>query len=395
MALCKTLFLVCQSLVVGEVLRIPLHKRTNLPWKDIMSARMQQGLRVGASSDGHTLPVSDYKDTLYTAKIMVGTPGREEDVIFDTGSSNLWVPNKQPKGVDRLHQKHTYNHAESSTYKSDGTPFHIQYGSGPVAGFLSVDDIAFGGLTMKSYKFAEVNDMTGLGQLYTQTPMDGILGMAFDSIAQDHCPTPMRTLVDSGAISDAVFAFYMGPNGKSELVLGGVDEAHYQGEFQYIPLNAETYWQVHLNNLKVNGKKIGGLFKTQNAFVDSGTSLLTGPVADVEAICQGMGAKINRQLGLFALDCDKVASAPNVTFTLGGGWKDEGTDFVLEAKDLLLDDLKVGSVCGLAIAPGGGPWILGDVFMRKYYVKFDWGQKRLGIALSTAGLASSSDTIVV
>jgi len=390
----KTLFLLGQSLAVGEVLRIPLNKRENPQWKEILSARMQHGLQVGASDDGHTLPVSDFKDSLYTAKIKVGTPGVEETVIFDTGSSNLWVPNKQPKGVESLKEKHVYNHDSSSTYKADGTGFHIQYGSGPVAGFLSVDDVSFGGLTMKGYKFAEVNEMTGLGKNYLESPMDGILGMAFDSIAQDHCPSPMRTLVESGALTDPVFAFYLGPNG-NELVLGGVDKAHYQGDFQYIPLSAETYWQVHLNSLKINGKKIGGLFATQSAFVDSGTSFLVGPAADLQALIKEMGAKLDQEHGMFALECDKVESAPNVTFTLGGGWEEEGTDFTLEAKDLLVDSLKFGSTCGLAIQPGGDQWILGDVFMRKYYVQFDYGQKRLGIAPSTAGLARSSDTIVV
>jgi len=42
--------------------------------------------------------------------------------------------------------------------------------------------------------------------------------------------------------------------------------------------------------------------------------------------------------------------------------------------------------------PPGAPWILGDVFMRKYYVTFDWGNKRMGFAKSRN---SAEKTIVV
>jgi hypothetical protein len=93
----------------------------------------------------------------------------------------------------------------------------------------------------------------------------------------------------------------------------------------------------------------------------------------------------------YQVDCS--ATLPDLSFTLGG------KDYSLKQADLILG--QSGSSCILGLmgvdvpAPRGPLWILGDVFMRKYYVQFDWGNKQLGFALSKASESTDKKATVV
>jgi hypothetical protein len=377
----------------SALFRIPLKKIPDNPLRGFKSLEsgcggqegegVETGRPIGSRFDPGNksyINIDDFMNAQFYGEISVGNPPQPVKVIFDTGSSNLWVPNKKP--IFTRHQ--IYKHEKSTTYSRNGTIFKIEYGSGPVSGFFSRDDVHLGELVLKSYNFAEVDNTKGLGPAYYIGKFDGILGLGWDSIVVGGGPSPFSALVASNQLEKPEFAFYLGNMEEGELVLGGTNPEHYEGKFTLVPLISQTYWEVRLNGITVEKERIGD---TTRAIVDSGTSLLAGPVKEVRRIAQLLGAT-PLIAGEWAIDCEKAKTAPSIVFKLGDA------EFKLDAVDYVLD---MQGVCLLGLmginipAPNGPLWILGDVFMRKYYTVFDWGQKQLRIAKSTRHSGRSKD----
>ena len=170
-----------------------------------------------------SIVVNDYMNAQYYATAGVGTPTQEFSMIFDTGSANLWVPNKKP-----FLTKHSlYDHTKSSTYKANGSTFSILYGSGPVSGYYSRDTFSVDTMQVPDYLFAEVNSTKGLGIAYYLAKFDGILGLGWGAISVDHVATPLEGLITAGALTTESFAFYLGNQSAGELTFGGTDPKHY------------------------------------------------------------------------------------------------------------------------------------------------------------------------
>lgn len=104
------------------------------------SASFSNGyLRTGT---GESVSLKNYGDAQYFGTVTIGSPPQSFQMIFDTGSSNLWVPKRGCRNCGRrvFQSKSKYNRNLSQTYKPDGGIFNIEYGSGGVSGFFSVDD---------------------------------------------------------------------------------------------------------------------------------------------------------------------------------------------------------------------------------------------------------------
>ena len=231
-----------------KVHKIPLYKRTKSEINERYLQQLQgldetnHHLRGANQDERHLLigneHVSVFKQVYYYGKISIGTPPQTFEVVFDTGSSDLWIPQV---GCVYCAGKDTYNHNLSSTYTPVDGELNITYGDGSnVTGMLSMDDVTIGDLVVKKQVFAEIHDLTGFSvDEYLLDPNDGLLGLAFPAnSAATGAKVFFENMIEQNLLDQPVFSLYLGDNGPGELTLGGWDTKKFQGEIYKVPLSS-------------------------------------------------------------------------------------------------------------------------------------------------------------
>ena len=322
------------------------------------------------------VPLTNYMNAQYFGDIELGTPPQKHTVIFDTGSSNLWVPSSKCRSLACFRHRR-YNSDKSSTFAANGTEFAIRYGTGAVQGFVSNDVLSLGGLKTQ-VDFGEATRMPGLVFLFGK--FDGILGLGYPSIAVQKVVPPLYQLVDAKVLDEAMFSFFMNraedaryPTGV--MTLGGYDSKYFTGNITWAPVTRKAYWEVAIQKVKLGDEdmdiKLGGA-------IDTGTSLIGMPKAQAAKLNSRIGA-IKLPTGQYWVNCTTIDDLPDLSLTMGN------KEFKLTAKDYVLNlqGQCISSFMGFDIpAPAGPLWIVGDAFMRSWYTIYDMKNDRVGFAKS-------------
>nr|BAU16177.1 cathepsin E [Cynops pyrrhogaster] len=331
------------------------------------------------SAQGTNEPLINYMDVEYFGEISIGSPPQNFTVIFDTGSSNLWVPSVYC--VSKACEQHSrFQPSQSSTYSAEGRSFSLQYGTGSLTGVIGVDQVTVQGISVANQQFGE--SVSEPGNTFVDAGFDGILGLAYPSLAVGGCTPVFDNMMDQNLVALPLFSVYMNRNPNSpvggELIFGGIDSSHFLGELNWVPVTAQGYWQIKLDNIKV-GDEVAFCQDGCQAIVDTGTSMITGPPADIVELQDQIGATAVD--GEYDVNCNNLNEMPDITFNING------LEYTITPEKYTLSEDSEGTYCnmsdfkGLDIPPPAGPlWILGDVFIEQFYSAFDRGNDRVGLA---------------
>jgi cathepsin E len=254
------------------------------------------------------IPLENYDQMQFFGSIGVGSPPQHFQVIFDTGSSDIWLP--ETKCNDCAGSRR-YHAAISRSHEALDEPFRLEYGSGNASGRVVREQISlFGGADVLTLSKVHMGSASQTTKRLQRFQADGIVGLGLEALALITKPSLLK--------SDPRlqrFSIYINPLPgalpPAQLILGGVDDAlpvaHLpqqangsQVSWHQFPLvrypssrRTHGFWAIRLHRLTVgsfdarsdSGSKQqltgGGVgivaVSAAVAIVDSGTSLLLLP----------------------------------------------------------------------------------------------------------------------
>ncbi|KAG5340031.1 ASPP protease, partial [Acromyrmex charruanus] len=331
-------------LINAELQRIPLYK-INSDHRQDRSAKSTGVIRLPLHYDGNDA---------YYGTITIGTPPQKFNVLIDITFPDLWIPSKICRSnFCSLHNR--YDHNKSSTHISRYEDFSFVYDNKRIwlTGFLSTDVINIAGTNVPDQTFGEIH-VIGMIRFYNVI-FDGILGMGFSSMYK--------------------YSWKPG-NWNNTLILGGSDNRFYKGKLTYVDVIRETVWKFTIDQIEIKDEVL--CMDGCKAIFDTLTLKITGPSSDIAIINRLIGATYTE--GEMIVDCDKISDLPYIYFFLGGKlFELTSEDYIIE-----LEQINKKTKCISAFKSPNedmeAMWILGNVFLRRYYVEFDMENYRVGFA---------------
>ncbi|KDR71036.1 hypothetical protein GALMADRAFT_229700 [Galerina marginata CBS 339.88] len=316
----------------------------------------------------------------------VGTPPVDHALLFDTGSSTLWLIDSSCTPENCLNgsglNRNVYNLSASHTGKEfSAITDSIEYSGGTVTGLLASDVVTVGH-TSFPLNFAAITKST-----WSSLAADGFLGLASSSIAFSNTTSFFETIMQKGLADQPRFGIYKGsalptvanssPDNNGVLTLGGSREKKYSDkEVKFVDLSSPfQVYKTPFHSLNITNSVNGTKFNTPwtgSVVADTGAATITVPQQYVSAIYAATPWTFESLTSGLRPLCSDFTDDWSVSLTLGVEGKLQ--TFTVTGSMLAIPGYVDDDHC----FPPFNFWdsqniIIGSVWLRNFYSVFDFG----------------------
>ncbi|KAJ3479382.1 hypothetical protein NLG97_g8334 [Lecanicillium saksenae] len=309
--------------------------------------------------DSPTRPESEFY-----AELEIGTPPQKMNLLFDTGSSDLWMFGANATGTIAQDQSRwNASNSTTATLVKDAT-WYIHYGDGSGGkGVVYQDVVSLAGLKISGQGVESATEVYSQysGSNILGSPISGIVGFAFDRLnhAKPQVKTPFSNM--KSHLAKPVFTVDLRHQADGTFGFGFIDKTKYTGNLTYSKIdNSKGFWTFTSPGYAVNN----GTFvaHSMTGIMDTGSSSSSVPSPAYNAYT----AAIPNFDGSGSIACDTVL--PDFYFGVGGK-----STIKVEGKHLKQANQDGSCALRLYDTGGGNSATFGSPFMLGAYVVFEDG----------------------
>ncbi|CAD5224000.1 unnamed protein product [Bursaphelenchus okinawaensis] len=239
--------------------------------------------------DVYNANLTNHRNAVYMGQISLGTPPQNIRVIFDTGSTILWVPSVKCKSTGVLVNNcktgsNLFSFRKSTTASNTTYTFEEKYGAGKAKGWVFGDLLAFGAPDTKNLKVrSKVHFGLATEIEYSDDAIFGLPSQDYYNPYGNVHKSIFHQAYYEGLFNNPIFTIHMNRCNSTKcrksgkITFGDVDRQNCDSFIHWTSVDYRNPgWVFRANGLKINNNV--HLFNTA-VVSDSGTTNIVLPTA--------------------------------------------------------------------------------------------------------------------